>query len=83
MKLTRHFLTSVTSSNISFCDWGVAGLSIASQPAVGGIFYDADGKAATVELVPRAPYGTGKLPAIESFFYTIDNSWPQIGVCPN
>jgi hypothetical protein len=53
-----------------------------AQPAVGGIFYDADGKGATVELVPRAPYGTGKLPAIESFFYTLDNSWPQIGTQP-
>ena len=51
------------------------------QPAVGGIFYDTDGKGATIELVPRAPYGTGELPAIQSFFYTTDNSWPQIGVC--
>jgi hypothetical protein len=41
------------------------------QPAVGGIVYDADGKGATVQLVPRAPYGTGTLPAIESFFYTM------------
>ena len=49
------------------------------QPAVGGIVYDADGKGATVQLVPRAPYGTGTLPAIESFFYTTDHSWPQIG----
>lgn len=53
--------------------------SVWSQPAVGGIFYDADGKGATVELVPRAPYGMGSNPAIESYFYTTDNSWPQIG----
>lgn len=52
---------------------------IAPTPAVGGIFYDSDGKAARVKLVPREPYGMGKLPAIESFFYTTDNSWPQIG----
>lgn len=49
---------------------------------MGGIFYDADGKGATVELVPRAPYGTGNLPAVESFFYTTDHSWPQIGAQP-
>ena len=52
---------------------------IAPTPAVGGIIYDADGAAATVSLVPRAPYGQGDLPAIESIFYTLDNSWPQIG----
>ena len=73
----HYFIKHVSASEVRL------DCSIASQPAVGGIFYDADGKAATVELVPRAPYGTGNHPAIESFFYTLDNSWPQIGMCPN
>ena len=53
---------------------------IAPTPAVGGIFYDDDEAGATVTLVPRAPYGQGTLPAIESIFFTTDGSWPQIGV---
>ena len=52
---------------------------ISPTPAVGGIIYDADGKGATVSLVARAPYGQGTLPAIESYFFTTDSSWPQIG----
>ena len=52
---------------------------IAPTPAVGGIIYDADGMGATVSLVARAPYGQGSTPAIESYFFTTDSSWPQVG----
>ena len=68
-----------TVANNSIHGQGQVKEMIAPTPAVGGIIYDADGAAATVELVPRAPYGTGKMPAIEAFFFTTDNSWPQIG----
>lgn len=38
--------------------------------------YDSGGAAATVTLDPRVPYTD---PPIQAFFYTTDNSWPQVG----
>jgi hypothetical protein len=52
---------------------------IAPTPAVGVIVYDTNGKGANISLVARAPYGQGTTPAIESYFFTTDSSWPQIG----